>query len=80
LNAGSADFDAPDGAVRELYPNLLEVRKKTAAGNSSNFFTDPAFFFGHTPAGNGPADNGSFSANFTNSHFRSSFFLFPLLS
>ena len=68
MDAGGADLDPFDRAAGQLYLDLLQIRIKTASFDAGDLFTDSALFFGHTAAGNGISDDGSFSAYLTDLH------------
>ncbi len=62
LQAPRAHEHAADRTVCKTDFHALQVREKTAAGNSRDLFTDTAGFFGKTAPGNGSAHNRFFIA------------------
>ena len=48
LETAGANLDAAHGSVRKTHLDLLEIREKTAMGDSGNLLTDTDCFFSKT--------------------------------
>ena len=63
LQTFGADLHHAADAIDEEM-DALKVREKPALGNAGHFFPDASFFLRHTPSGDDPARNWTFSTEF----------------